>query len=108
MDGVKLLDPLIWRTRANVKSSRMVISPSRTQTITLHTNRRIMQPTLGIRLKISTSEVQKQRGDADSASDRAQMMSSRRETPESTDKDQREVHQTKGSSDSMKTRCSNT
>ena len=71
VDGVKLLDPLIRCTRANDKSSRMVISPSRTQTITLHTNRRIMQPSLGIRLKISTSEVRKQRRDADSASDLA-------------------------------------
>src|SRR3954469_19761527 len=71
VDGVKLLDPLIRCTRANDKSSRMVISPSRTQTITLHTNRRIMQPTLGVRLKISTSEVRKHRSDADSTSDLA-------------------------------------
>src|SRR3954466_4076653 len=61
MDRVKLLDPLIRHTRANDKSSGRVATPSHTQTITLHANRRIMQPTLGIRLKISTSEVQEQR-----------------------------------------------
>src|SRR4051812_30560555 len=35
----------------------MVATPSRTQSITMYTNRQIMQPTLGFRLKISTSEV---------------------------------------------------
>src|SRR3954466_382956 len=71
VNGVELLAPPIQCTGANDKSSRMVISPSRTQSITLHMNRRIMQPTLGIRLRISTIEVQEQRSDADSASDLA-------------------------------------
>src|SRR3954467_6947155 len=91
MDGVKSLDPLIRCTRANDKSSRMVISPSRTQTITLHTNRRIMQPTLGFRLKISASEGRNKRGmDILIRSDVEDFVAS--ETPESTNKEQGRYH----------------
>src|SRR3954470_8417253 len=57
MEGVKLHRSTIQCTKANDKSSGMVATPSRTQSITMYTNRQIMQPTLGFRLKISTSEV---------------------------------------------------
>src|SRR3954462_13613059 len=63
---------------------------------------------LGIRLKISTIEVQEQRSDADSVSDLAQMMSSRRKTPEGTNKEQRMVPQIKDHSDSRRAECRNT
>src|SRR3954469_13602619 len=57
MEGVKLHRSTIQCIEANDKSSGMVATPSRTQSITLYTNRQIMQPTLGFRLKLSTSEV---------------------------------------------------
>ena len=86
----------------------MVISPSRTQTITLHTNRRIMQPTLGIQ----TEDLDKRGSETKEGcglcigSGVDDVVAS--ENTGRHEKEQREAHQTKDTSDGMKTRCSNT
>ena len=79
--------------KANDKSSGMVATPSRTQSITMYTNRQIMQPTLRIQTEDLDKRGSEQRSDADSASDLAWMVSSCRKTPEGTNKEQRMVPQ---------------
>src|SRR3954470_5688211 len=85
----------------------MVATPSRTQSITMYTNRQIMQPTLGFRLKISTSEV-RIKGVMQTLHRIWRRCCRRVRKHRKAREGTREVHQTEDSSDSMKTRCSNT